>query len=240
MKGFTVQNGNEIRLEIEGERWFQGDSVKMRLDAKKEAHLFLGLAVGTEKKIKAKSEDAFQILESSEMNALSLSKEFQLPVDARITDKSGSLYAIYGIGNPPATLASLRLQVDPHPHIRDLVEVLTHHYRFTAKTFVMGKKQEVEIKLEPSGAKEWASLESLTLLARLDGSKLHLKFQFQRKEINAMKTALTAQSVTRTLEKAFGLNEIIHDFNQRLNKEKMILAMDALIEEYRSQNGILG
>ena len=240
MKGFTVQNGIELRIEVEGEHWVQGSRVKMQLQTKREAHLFLGLAVGSEKKIKARTEDAFQIVESIDSTGLNLSKEFQLPIDARITDKSGSLYAVYGIGTPPATLASLRLHINPHPIIQDLVEVLTHHYRFTAKSSAMGKKQEVEIKLEPPGAKEWASLESLDLLARLDESRLHLKFLFRRREINAMKTALTAQTVKRTMEKAFDLSNIIHDFNRRLNKERMILGMEALIEEYRSQNGILG
>jgi ribosomal protein S13 len=161
-----------------------------------------------------------------------------VPIDARITDKSGSLYAIYGVGNPPANPANLRLQIEPHLHIRDLSEVLTHHFRFTLKSTSMGKKQEVELKFEPSGSKEWASLETLTVSARLMKTELQLKFLFQRKEINALKSALTAQSVKKTIEKSFSLNDIIHDFNQRLNKEIVTAGLDSIFEEYRAQGGI--
>jgi hypothetical protein len=238
MKGFSVQDGNELRIEIEGERWSQGDRIRVRLQSKREAHLFLGLASGFEKRIKTKSEEAFEIHEQIELKHSMIEKEFLLPNDARITDKAGSLYALYGIGNPPATLSSLRLQIEPHPHIRDLAEVLTHHFRFTLKSTSMGKKQEVELKFEPSGSKEWASLETLTISARLLKTELELKFLFQRKEINALNTAFTAQSVKKTIEKNFALNELIHDFNQRLNKESVTAGLDLVFEEYRSQGGI--
>ena len=238
MKGFSVQDGNELRIEIEGERWSQGDRIRVRLQSKREAHLFLGLASGFEKKIKTKSEDAFEIHEQIELNHTTIEKEFLIPIDARITDKTGSLYALYGIGNPPASLANLRLQIDPHLHIRDLSEIFTHHFRFTLNSTSMGKNQEVELKFEPSGSKEWASLESMTVSARLLNAELQLKFLFQRKEINALKSALTSQSVKKAIEKNFALNEVIHDFNQRLNKENVTAGLDLVFEEYRSQGGI--
>ncbi len=238
MKGFSVQNGVELRIEIIGEAWSQGEPVRVRLEAKKESTLFLELADGSEKKIRAKATDAFKTLSRIQGTGTLLETTFELPLDCRISDKSGSLHVLYGVGNPPAQPASLRLTVNPNPHLKDLGEVLTHHYRFTLKSVSMGKKSDVEMKFEPSGGKEWASLESLTVSARLLKTELQLKFFFQRKEINALKSALTAQSVKRTIEKNFPLKDILHDFNQRLNKENVTAGLDSIFEEYRARGGI--
>jgi|GEM_PF-6518434 len=238
MKGFSVQKGIELRVEIEGEKWAQGDSVRARLSSKAAAPLYLALASGNEKKVKAKSEGAFQILGEKTENSNEISHEFMLPLDAPITDKSSSPYLLYGIGNPSESSASLRLQVVPHVHLMDFSEVLTHHFRFGQRSIVNGKKNRVDFKFEPSGGKEWASLEELIVSFKLGDAVLGVQWVFHRKEINALKSALTAQSTQRTLERSLELKTLVHDFNQRLDKERVIEELESVFTEYRSQNGL--
>jgi hypothetical protein len=233
MKGFSLQNGVELRIEVEGESWSQGDRISFRLTGKKEDSMQVSLAVGLDKKVKAKSPDAFEILATLEQRGTVLENHFQLPCDCRITDKSGSLHLLYGIGNPSGNPAHLRLTIDPHVHIRDVCGILTDHFRFTRKSIVAGKNKEVEIKFDPSGAKEWASLETLALFTRITESGLSLRFVFERKEINVLKTALTAQTVKRTLERTFPLTEVLHDFNRRLDTAKMTALIEGIFADYR-------
>jgi hypothetical protein len=238
MKGFTAQNGVQLRITIEGESWSQGDRVSVSLESTPASVAFLALANGSEKKIKAKSEGAFEVLDSVSKNSSSLQHEFQLSPDSRITDKSGSLYVLYGAGDAVTGLAHLRLSILPHLHLRDLAEVITHHYRFTLKSTSMGKKNEVEFKFEPSGSREWASLEELILQIRMTNGSLNLEFTFHRKEINALKSTLTAQSTKQALSRSYDLASGVHDFNQRLNKEKVIDLLDSVFSEYRSHSGL--
>jgi hypothetical protein len=72
----------------------------------------LFLASGSEKRIKTKSPDAFEILESIKSATSPLKQHLTPPVDVRITDKTGSLYLLYGLAGYPHQ-AQLRLQVEP-------------------------------------------------------------------------------------------------------------------------------
>jgi len=235
MKGLSFQNGVEYRIQIDGESWPQGAPVTVSLESKPAAPLTLVLAEGVDKKVKAKTADAFTVLETFSGDGPSLGQILTLPLNARISDKSGSLYLLYGNKDEPfEKLGQLRLNVMPHPHISDLIDVMTAHFRFALKTIVAGKKSEVEVKLDPSGSKEWASLEQLLLRAQVTDSTLEIFFQFHRNEVDPAKGTLATKSVKREFTRSWNLNEIVHDFNQRLNKEVVIGAIENVIAEYQA------
>ncbi|NDG83763.1 MAG: hypothetical protein EBX52_01845 [Proteobacteria bacterium] len=232
MKGFSVQNGVEFRIVLEGERWTQGGTVAIEVTSRPGQPLKVAIAEGSERKIKAKDASAFAEIESRDGAGPSLKTQFELPRNSRITDKSGSLYVLYG---DPGKPANLKLIVDPHPWFGEICEVLVRHYRFSLKSTSMGKKGKVELKLEPSGAKEWASLTHLIASLSLEEDALELTLEFHRTVVNALKPGLTAEKAVGKFHRSLPVAEIIHSFNQRLNPEAVILSLDAMMEEYRSR-----
>jgi hypothetical protein len=232
MKGFSIQNGIEYRIGIEGERWTQGAGVELEVTTRAGQPVCVLIAEGSEKKIKAKDPGAFAVIESREGTGPSLKARFDLPRNARITDKTGSLYVLYG---EPASLANLKLCVEPHPWFGEIRDVLTHHYRFALKTTAMGKSGKVEFKFEPSGASEWASLTHLLMKLSLEETDLNLTLEFHRTVINALKPGLSGEKASGSFQRSVPLADLIHGFNQRLNPEAAIACLDGVIEEYRSR-----
>src|SRR5690606_15396036 len=114
MKGLLFHQQLEIRLEVEGEEFHQGDSVSCALTVKNRGNepqqagkLFLALARGDMKKVKQKADDAFTVIERAEDEAGSrtippggearLSHTFRLEKNCLVTDKNQSLCAVYGL-----------------------------------------------------------------------------------------------------------------------------------------------
>jgi len=232
MKGFSFHNGVEYRISIEGERWTQGSAVELEVATRAGQPVLVTLAEGNERKIKAKDPEAFTGIDSREGTGPSFKARFELPVNVRITDKSGSLYLLYG---DPGKLANLKLSIDPHPWFGEICDLLVRHYRFSLKSTIMGKKGKVELKLEPSGAKEWASLTHLFVLLSLEKDSLELTLEFHRTVVNALKPGLVAEKASGSFHRSLPLAGIVHDFNQRLNSDAVVASLDSLIEEYRSR-----
>ena len=243
MKGVSFQNGVEFKISIEGESWSQGDTVTGKLEAMSRnpntpfTSMKVFLAESTEKKVKAKTPGAFEIIHELSSSSPTLDWSFKLENHTRITDSKGGLYIVYGNsnGNPEAleTLGQLRLNILPHMHMRDLRDIMGSHFRFVTKTASDGKKGWVEFKFDPPSAKEWSSLEQLVLLLKLQEKSMEAKFSFHRAEVDALKAGLQTKSVLRDISKSWDLSRMIHDFNGRLNKEATTDAIENVVAEYR-------
>ncbi len=233
MKGLSFQNGIEYRIVIEGETWPQGEKLTGRLEAKSPTKLFVALAEARDKKVKDKDAKAFKIIEPLNAEASPLDWNFQLPLNARISDNTGSLYIVYGADHTPEKLAHLRLNIQPHLLLRDTIDLFTHHYRFALKNTVAGKDQWVEFKLDPPDSKDWNFLEQLILQLQLNEDTIDANFIFYRKEVDAMKAGLSTKITKREIEQSWNRKLIVHDFNQRLNKDQVALMVDAAFTEYR-------
>ena len=233
MKGMSFQNGVEFRITIEGESWNQGASIQGRIESKPAAKAQIVLAEGLDKKVKAKSPDAFIVLEEAESASAPYDWSFTLPIDCRISDKSGSLYILYGHGENIEKLGQLRLNILPHPVVADMIDLLSTHFRFAFKSWSAGKSSSTEAKMDPPSSKDWAMLESLTVLCKTNSDSLDCKFQFQRNEVDATKGGLATKSVKREVSRSWKLKQIVHDFNQRLNKEVITAEIEKVILEYR-------
>jgi len=233
MKGISIQNGVEFKVSVEGERWSQGSQVHVEIQTQAQQKIRLALAEGNEKKLKAKDPNAFSVLETQDGTGPSLKTQFTIPLHARITDKSGSLFLLYG---NPDSLANLRLTIEPNPLFAEIRDVLIRQFRFALKTTAMGKKSFVEFKFEPSGAKEWASLSHLFVRMNTDESVIHLELEFHRTVINALKPGLTAEKTSRTFHRELSHRNVVHDFNQRLNSEAVATILEGIFAEYQNQS----
>jgi len=245
MKGVSFQNGVEFKVSIDGEVWSQGDVLRGRLDAVArnpgaQANLHVFLADGSDKKIKQKAAGAFQILQKKSAASGPLDWSFELPTDARILDKSGSLYIVYGGTETLETLGQLRLNIEPHPYIQDIYSLLNTHYRFVFKNRIYAKGM-VEGVFDPPQAKEWAALEELVVQIKVNGKEsIDSKFQFFRKVVDATKGGLSAKVMKREIDQQWSTAHVVHDFNNRVNKDQVILLVDKVIEEYRSTGWLPG
>jgi hypothetical protein len=233
MKGMSFQNGVEFKVVIEGESWSQGDEIRGKIESKPLSPVQVYLAEGNDKKVKAKSADAFIVLQELTSPKAPFDWKFPLNLDARISDKSGSLYLLYGNQENLDKLGQLRLDILPHIHLKDLIDLCTMHFRFALKSIGFAKSGDTEIKLGPPSNKEWTFLEELVIHAKLNESTLQTRFQFHRKEIDGTKGGLVTKSVKREISRKWNVSQIVHDFNQRLNKEIITVEFEKIVAEYR-------
>jgi hypothetical protein len=77
-------------------------------------------------------------------------------------------------------------------------------------------------------------LEQLVLQLKLTDTEVRSKFQFHRKEIDPTKGGVSTMIVKREFSRTWEIKKIVHDFNQRLDKDIITIEMDKLIAEYRN------
>ncbi len=233
MKGLSFQNGVEFKITIEGESWSQGDLIRGKIESKPLSKAQVLLAEGLDKKVKLKSPDAFVVLDEAVSNTAPFEWSFQLPIDSRISDKNGALYLLYGHGENLEKLGQLRLTILPHLLFRDLIELLTAHFRFALKTISAGKTGSMEVKFDPPSNKDWAMLEQLILQLKMTDESMDIKFQFHRQEVDATKGGLSTKMIKREFSRSWKTSQIILNFNQRLDKEVVTVEIDKVIAEYK-------
>lgn len=242
MKGVSFQNGIEFKLSIDGESWSQGDTFSCTLDAIEKnpgamtkAPIRCYLAAGMDKKVKSKTEGAFEILAEFLPESCPSKWSFKIALDSRITDTKGSLYLLYGNSPELENLGHLRLNVLPHLWIREISEILTSHFRFVTPSSFTGKKGFTDLFFKPPSSRDWASLVELELKMKITETEIHAAFLFHRSEIDALKAGTQKKSVTKTVERNWQITKLIHDFNQRLNKETAELEIQSVIDDYQTQ-----
>lgn len=233
MKGTSFQKGVELKVLIEGEIWHQGGQIKGTLSPilkpgqSLPADLTLAIAPGTEKKVKAKSPDAFLLSESLPLQRNGDQFFCNLPVNAEVTDKTSSLYLVYGF---PDAFAHLKLIILPHIHLQDVIDVISHHFRFPVKTVNTG----IKVKFDPPASKEWTFLEQLVLHLALQNDQIEAAFEFTKKEIDALSAGLKAKTAKKKITRSWPLKGYLHEFNQRINKDLIAESLEQVFQEYRS------
>ena len=233
MKGTTFQNGVEYKVTIDGEAWSQGESISGKIETKPGSIAQVFLADGLDRKVKVKAADAFVVLNEQAPQTSPFHWRFELPLSARVSDKAGSLYLLYGSGDHLEKYGHLRLNVIPHQLLRDFSDLLTAEFRFALPVFSFGKSKTTELKLDPPAVKEWTMLDQLVVQLTLHSKTLDLKFIFHRKEIDPTRGGLCTILVKREINRKWNLMEIVHDFNQRLNKDATAALMEVVIKDYR-------
>ncbi len=200
MKGTTFLRPYELCLEIDGEKWLQGDKIKGEISLKCHSdgseiitNLNIMLVHGLFKNIKNSKTDSLNIISSQILgenievdskNDFKKDWEFKLEQDAPITDKNGSLYVFYGIGDDLSSYGSLQLEVDLVEELTNYLKVFEDFIRFKVhhKKY---KKGLTEVRLLPPKTQELGSLEYLTCFLRLVDRNIEIKYIFKTKKIQA-------------------------------------------------------
>lgn len=263
MKGTFFHQSLEFRLHAEGESWRQGETLRGTIQVKNHAHTPVStipsvfIAFGQDKKVKAKASDAFQSVTSvlSETSALApgaqtetIAWSYVIPLDARITDKNGGLYVLYGAGDPPAPLGQLALKILPTQHIEDLSSVLETNFRFVKKQIAAGSGNDsdwVEIKYSPPEGRGFNGVDQLVASFKTHeiqdtkdqppvGERIDAHFSFTTNEVDGKSVGLKIKKGKKSFERTLPFAVLLHSFNQRVNKEVVEREFQSVLDELRA------
>ncbi len=242
MKGMFFKGSQEYRIEVEGEQWKQSAWVKGTLSVRAHAGaattpFFVALARASEKKVKAKAEGAFEVLERRESDPAGgpLSWSFELSEKSPVSDANKSLYVLYGPSEPtkdlvPGTIGALQLKILPHQHIEDLISVISTTFRFPLKKVTAvgsaGASGAVEIRFDPPEGKSFSSTDALTVTAALDftskeglDGEVKLGFYFQVRDMDTHHGMTQVKKTEREANRVILLSDLLHRFNGRVNRD---------------------
>ena len=231
MRGVFLQQQLEFRLNVDGDSFKQGDTLPCTLTihnhtdtAQDISNLKLALAHGDIKKVRSKVADAFSILEEAKLgadNEITAGEELQfswsctLDKNATVTDKTQSLYLLFGNSQNINTLGQLLITIQPHPVIESIITTLSSTFQFVTKSY-KSSKSGLAIKIAPSSATRFAMLDLLTLTVKFENETLQLKYLFDLKkfEATALSLAVGKNKITvhQTLENYIQDGYINHSY----------------------------
>ncbi len=257
MKGTFFRESLEYRLFIDGESWPQGGKIVGTIQVKNHgaaevalADLRVVLTEGKDKKVKAKADGAFAELVS--LNPLmgrgiippggeseAAPWEFTLDENARVTDKTGGLYVLYGRGAEHAQFGHLPLNVVPRQEFLDFVELMRAVFHFSLKGITSGKKGTVQVKLLPPEGKTFSNVEQLDLTLFKKNGDYQANLEFTTKRVDPASPVLAMKEESRSFERGFSESEFLHSFNQRLKKETVEAFLNECIPQLLEKKALL-
>jgi hypothetical protein len=200
MRGVTIQNPLEFRLESPIETVTQGERVPCVLTVKNHGgeevrieRLSLELALGVVKKIKAKEEDAFTPLASAEVGRdlavsatapVTLSWVFELDRNAPISEKNQSPYLLYGNAETRTLLGNLPLTVKMHPHFRALFDTCETVFSLINKGETW-KDGYTTVKYKAPDLRKFSLVDEIVIGVRFVEDSLEVVYTFKVKKIDA-------------------------------------------------------
>lgn len=195
MKGIIIKQGVQFHCELQGENWRQGEQILGSLELLGSSYnqdLNIRLAIGQDKKVSKKDVDAFEILEEVNLERPG-QFSFQLPANAFLSEKSKSLYLLFGGKDFDfPDYGSLRLEIRPEIVIEEFLGIFVDQMRFKLKSCKSkirpGKPNTTEAKLEAPEKGDYQNIDSLTLhlsfIESEEGKKqLSLNYQFTLKKL---------------------------------------------------------
>jgi hypothetical protein len=214
MKSSIVESSLDKVLNIQGEKWEQGQKIQGDLtfiNKSNNAHdipaFQIMIAYVDNKKFKALEENSFKEIYRIDFKAFTLSPkeshkipwEFQLDNNAYISDKKHSLYILWGDLTkkiPP----SLMLNVEPHINIKKIIEYWEVFFRFIKKDIISLPDSSLEIKLNPPASKEFATLDHLKLKLKREPGQLQLLTKSSLKTIKADTSGMSLAKSEKKVE----------------------------------------
>ncbi|MBT3236501.1 MAG: hypothetical protein HN353_11160 [Bdellovibrionales bacterium] len=180
MRGSCFIKPWELTLTTNQEQWEQGGVISGCLEVKgdgDQSEIKVLLAYGTFKKVRQQDEGAFIVQTALEVDSNS-NFTIKLPMDVPITDKSGSLYLLYGVGDQLIKYGQLQLQVELAAPLASFLKILVDFFRFRLAQTKF-KKGYSEFKLVPPSTKEFTTMDSLACSLRMDGQDIEIKYSFK-------------------------------------------------------------
>jgi hypothetical protein len=241
MRSVFIQKPLEFRLEVPLETAVQGQPVPCTLTVKNHGaepaplpQFSLILGLGTLKKVKAKAEDAFEILDRAQLDRAQVvvpggqivsSWEFTLDRNAPISDKNQTPFLLYGNGESPADLGQIPLTVTMHPHARAVFDTCETVFSLINKGETW-KDGYTIVKYKAPDLRKFSLVEEILIAVRSVEDALKVVYTFKVKKIDATATTLNFKKgkaeVTQTWmpqDYLFGGGFIRQEFVERMLDE---------------------
>ncbi len=200
MRSVYIQKPLEFRLEVPLEAAIQGDIVPCAVTVKNHGsdpvalpQLSLRLALGVLKKVKAKAEDAFSVLERADLDRSNVLPaggdlvsvwQFTLDRNAPVSDKNQTLFLLYGNGEECVSLGQIPLTVKMHPHVRAIFDTCETVFSLINKG-ESWKDGWTIVKYKAPDLRKFSLVEEILIAVRFVDDSLELVYTFKVKKIDA-------------------------------------------------------
>jgi hypothetical protein len=189
----------EYQLLCSQEEWLQGDPVNgvltMRNLHKEVADITVAqvlLAYGNFRRVKANEPDCWEVLRREKLTenmqleghqSAELEWKFRLPTDAPITDKSGSLFLLFGGADTLTRGGRLDVRTNLIEVLQSFLQTFVTQFHFLQK-YTKHKDGWTEVKLEPpTASREFPNLEHVLCYLRLLDDRLELRYKCKIKTL---------------------------------------------------------
>ncbi|HAZ13688.1 MAG: hypothetical protein A2X86_16410 [Bdellovibrionales bacterium GWA2_49_15] len=247
MKGTVFQGNLQFHVEIEGESWTPGQTLRGKLNVHNQGTGSVGLgqvgitlAHASYKKVKASDPKAFnayhtQTFEAGQELAPGQTSElaWSIPLEetAPITDKAGSLFLVFGNLSEKTKGGHLLITVGPGFIIQEYLKIFENFFRFKAKELRQFKDM-VQIKMTAPSSKEFSSTEGLLLFIKTQASKLELKYEFTIKKLGYTKGSVELEKN----ELVFPYSLSYKDFmlgKDMIDQDKMLVHFNEVLNQVK-------
>ena len=216
MRSVFFQRPLEYQIETSGEEWNQGDSLSGTLrvrnnggDSLSAQSVQILLAYALKKELKDGQADTWQVLETLNFNLPELAAGAQhtaewtlpLPSDCPLTDKSGTLFLLFGGTEVLENGGRIDLQVRLHPLLQSFLQTFTTQFKFLEK-HRKHVKGWAEAKLNPPDTQEYSSLDHLLCHLRVREEQLEVRHFFKVKVFSREENYVKMRRKTRELEQS--------------------------------------
>ena len=244
MRSVFFQNPLEYQIQTDREEWNQGDSIQGRLRVRNMSgnsvpsiQSSVLLAYGVRKEIKSGDAEAWKIqseimpISGANLNPqgeINTEWELKLNDDCPITDKSASLFLLFGGDKVMEEGGRIDLRVELHPILQSFLQTFTTQFKFLEK-YRKSKEDHTEVKLVPPESKEFPNLEQILCMLKIHEEQLESVFQFRMKGFSKDGENMKVVKKKREFEIQMTPEEYLlpGDFpNRQLFREKISEALD--------------
>jgi hypothetical protein len=224
MRGVTIQNQLELKLECPIDFATQGDRVPCSLTVKNHgsepvplAQLSLELALGNLKKVKAKDADAFESLAEAELDRslvvapgahVTVSWEFALDRNAPISEKNQTPFLLYGNSDTKTSLGQLQLTVKAHPHYRAIFDTCETVFSLINKG-ESWKDGYTNVKYKAPDLRKFSLVDEIVVGVRFVEDSLEVVYSFKVKKLEATSTNLNFKKGKAEVVQTWGPQEYL-------------------------------
>jgi len=200
MRGVTINNQLEFRLESPIEYATQGDQVSCVLTVRNHGDepslldkLSLELTLGALKKVKTKDGDAFTPLTQAQVDKSLVASpgvpvtvlwEFELDRNTPISDKNQTSFLLYGNSENRSLLGQLQLAVKMHPYVRAIFDTCETVFSLIHKGGSW-KDGYTFVKYKAPDLRKFSLVEEILIGVRFVEDSLQVVYTFKVKKIDA-------------------------------------------------------
>lgn len=224
MRGTFFQKPLELKIEINGESWIQGDKISGELNIVDHSgqndlsKCGVAFAIIDLKKFKDKKDGAVTVLDKViNVNSPQVNFNFSVAKNSQITEKNITPSLLVGNLDDLLSCSVMQLNIGVHKSISDYVNLIEMFYRFKLKG-LKSKKGEIELTLTAPSSKDWSQVEKFIVLASVSDEGISLKHQAVVKKISFENMQTTTKEVKVSFDAVVSKKEM-YSFEESINQD---------------------